>query len=469
MPNVSRVLILILLCLFMTTVPGFGQPAEIQIRNLTPPTGSWGDQRISFEAFNSQEYVKFLVVEATVEFEGGDSPYIGEHRFSTVLEPGVWLRIRPEVTIPGNYGKATVCLEFFDVVDTMDAILPGQGLFDTSFTMTVAMPESARPWLDKGVVFPPRVDEHPYFDNQFMRMMYAMIGEGLSGDDIARITGADPGYVQLNLSRMTGRRCLKHDGQNYRPTFPLVLVDEAEDLSNLADSTASVISSMLAANYPKFRSVLDSLAAANRLLSDSNNVLGPGRILHRPYVFMSAVILWHELGTRFVTDNAPLMVFSGTDVCNASNPDYMYAVPPDERYNGNHFYAYIGDPGKERIWFADHHPIITCEGNFPARPGVGTRATWRYSSDDPVEYYVFSPGVAEPLVSVLTAGTEAVLEQSLTSLYEISVGYGRESASRGYRYWFWNLVASRTLEALVERGVLHKQPPGNFIVGTKGA
>lgn len=466
MRNVRQVLVSFCLLIFAGSV--LAQSSGIEIKDLSKPTEGWGDKKMSFKAFNHEDYIKFVVVKTVLKFEGSNAAYQNENRFTAYLEPGYWFEMEPVVTIPGNYGSATIYMEFFDVVDTLDTVLPGQEFMDTSFTIEIKMPESARDWLEKGMIFPPRVDEHPYFDNQFVRIMYAMLAEGKSPAEIAEVTGADPEYVEENFRRMTGNRYLVKEGAKEVPTFPIVLPDEAEQVVKLADKTAERLTAVISENSAGYRAGLDSLIQTGVIQGDSDNVLGAERVLFYEYVVVSTLLLWHDLGSKMITDGSPLTPYTNTDICNAQIRDFMYAVSPDDRYNGHHFYALIRDGGSGRVLFAGHPPKLHCEGNFPAKPGMPAKAIWRNDSDDSPEYFIYNSKTVQPLLDILAKGTDAAIEGVLADLEKISAGYGREKVTRGYRYWFWNLVASRTLDSLIEKKVVVPFKNDNYILGIRG-
>lgn len=460
--------VLITLSLFFLISSVFAAPPSIEIRNLSLPEGGWGEKKITFEVFNHEEYVKFIVLEYGVEFRGASGAYNSDERFCAHLEPGFWFRMEPDVTIPGNYGEVSVTLRFYDVVDTLDTVFPEQKFLDTSISMEVKMPESTLPWLDKAVKFPPRVDEHPYFDNQFVRLMYAMLAEGSSPADIAQITGADSNFVDATLKRMAGDMYIAREGQNTSPAFPVISKDEAEQVLKLVESTSDNLTAIIARNCAGYRQALESLIEAGILPGDSDNVLGPERVLFRPYVAVSALLLWNELGTQFISDGIPLALYTNTDLCNANIRDFMYAAPTDAIYHGHHFFTLETDGGSLRLLFAGHIPKIHCAGNFPRKPGIAAKAVWKYDSEDHPEYFLYSDTVAEPALEILKRDADEIIPATLTELRRISSGWGRQDLTAGYRYWFWNLVASRTLDSLVEQKVVEPIGTDNYILAMRG-
>ena len=442
--------VLVICYLFMSAGMVFGQQADIEILDVKLPEGKWGERQLEIKVFSHSEYIKFLVVKSELEFIDSEPLCRRETKSSTYIEPGSEITFRPVVEIPGNYGKATLRLELYDVIDTMDAILPGQELFDTTLTFEIVIPELARPLMGK-TVFPPRVDEHPYFNSHFVRILFPLLDEGKSREEIADITGTDSLYVQKCLSWMAGHRFLKHDGEAYQLTFPVISSDEAKKAEKLASKTAKKLAKVITENMKDYRPTLDSLVEAGVATRDSNNVLGTSTALYRPDCIISALLLWQDLGAKFISGGRPLTIYERTDFCNALITNFMYAAPSEEKFNGHHFYAHTIDRSSWRIIFADHLPKLHCSGNFPAQRGVPTKAHWKSDADDRAEFFLVDTTIIRPLLNTLDRDTDEIIKQMLESLKEVAADYEREKISAGYRYWFWNLTATLTLDRLIEK------------------
>ena len=46
------------------------------------------------------------------------------------LEPDETKVVKSVVEVPGNYGRARLFVRLYDVIDTLDALLPGQEVFE---------------------------------------------------------------------------------------------------------------------------------------------------------------------------------------------------------------------------------------------------------------------------------------------------------------------------------------------------
>ncbi len=70
--------------------------------------------------------------------------------------------------------------------------------------------------------------------------------------------------------------------------------------------------------------------------------------------------------------------------------------------------------------------------------------------------------VVRPALDALAGDIDSLLVHAYFDLKALSQSYGREKASYGMRYWFWNLVASRTLVKLHEQGIIERRGNGQF-------
>ena len=70
--------------------------------------------------------------------------------------------------------------------------------------------------------------------------------------------------------------------------------------------------------------------------------------------------------------------------------------------------------------------------------------------------------VVRTALAALAGDTDSLLVRTYFDLKALAQSYGREKASYGMRYWFWNLVASRTLVKLHEQGIIERRGNGQF-------
>ncbi len=459
-PALSILVMLVLIA----AVAGAQQPS-LEILQLTPPEWNWGSQAINLTVANRADHVKFLVIKTDLDFVEPGLKSHREHRFSTYVETGSQINIAPVVAVPGNYGSAQVRIRCYDVVDTLDLILPGQEMFDTTLHFKIEMPESAREWVKRRVALPPRVEQHPFFEDQYSRMLIQFIAAGLSEAAMDSITGCGIPYIHTVNGQMRRHGYIRLGETAYELTFAFISLPEATSGKTLAMKTAGSLATVITENLGRYDGTIDSLVQAGAIVDDPRDIMGSSGLIHDHTVMVSALLLWFDLGSRFVTDGNPLMIYDRTDICNASNMNFMYAVQAGEGLTGRHFFAMLPERAGTRIMYSDYPLELQCSGNFPSRPGVAAKAKWRYDDGDQAKFYALSSGAVRPLLAVLRSGTGEVLEEAGTELKSLAAGYGREALTTGYKYWFWNLVATNTVDLLKERQVIAGGEKTNVLLG----
>ena len=454
----------------------------LSAQELSPPASSdltvgeidltsikWGWRPTAFDVTNHSDDVKFVTVQVEVQCSG--SYLLPDRRTKShyIIEPRVTKAVRPTVYVPGNFGEVTITVSLWDVADTLDLLLPYQKFFQQPFTVHFHVPPALAAYVDEKSTMPPMVEKHPDFDNEFARLLPLLLSEGRSPEEIAEIARAEIDYVQEMIRRMTLKGYLRDENGSPVVAFPVITVAEAEEGRELAMTVADSLAVLIEINMGQYRRVLDSLIAAETINADSNAFLDAGGILHRPYPVVSALLLWFELGRKFITRSAQLQIYHGTDPCNAHIPNYMYLVRGGDVFNGTQFYAFFPAGQAYQIYFGDEIPTLHCGENFILKARLGHRVFWRHRPKYNPESFMFDTTLARPMLQVLSVGTDSLLVDNYFRMRDIAVKYGHEKLSLGERYWFWNLVATRTLKALVDKGVLTRRGNGQFkLEGVKG-
>lgn len=423
----------------------------------------WGDRTATFKVTNNSEELKFLTVETEIEFTGG---YLNPNRRTiahVILPPGATETVVASLLIPGNYGTAEGQIRIHDVVDTLDILLPGQKCFEDNFTITFHPPESIQPYLEVELTMPPRVDVHPDFDNELARLMLVLLNEGKSIDEIAGMTAADTAFVQTMYESMQSKGYVKWEEDGPVLQFPLVSLAEAEQAKEMAERVSDSIVATVRGNLDNYQRVIDSLVEIGTLSPDSNSFLDGGAILYHRYPTISALLLWWDLGQSFITRSAPLLIYDGTDECNAQIPTYMYAVQGGSYFNGTNFYSLQFSTSRFGISFGDSLPVLDCEENF-IRVGQQKKklARFTYASDYRQETFTIDTIVVRPALNALKGDIDSLLVDTYFELRDLATSFGHARASYGLRYWFWNLTASRTQVKLIQQGVLKRRGNGQF-------
>ncbi len=459
MRRLAVTLILFVLCLYAGVLSA--QEAGITTGELKLPEFKWGAQPVELVVTNNADYMKFVVAIIRVDFKQANPPYGRSDRFHDVLVPGQTKTMAPLVYIPGSYGPATIVMDFYDVVDTLDAVSAGEHILQKTVEVSFTEPDTLAKVLDTRLTFPARVEEHPYFESEFSRIALGLIAEGKSAEEIHALTGADRQFVLEQLRFFAGQRFIKQKNDSIDLAMPVLSKEEASVQAQLADKAAVSLAEIIAGNMPAYRKVLDSLIAAKVVPTDSSDLLDDAVVLYKPYPVVGGLLLWHAMGTQFIAGGNDLDMFWGLDICNLPKLEYMYAAPGGADYNGRFFYALLRDGRNTRMVFADHSPDIICTGNFPPKRGASGAARWRHEENDRPEYVMLNLEKVHPAVKVLTTGTSDFLNQTLQQLRESSEQFGRPVLTRGYKHWFWNLAMTKTMDLLIKQGVL--SDPGNAL------
>ncbi len=424
------------------------------------PLARWGTQTGTLEVTNEATYLKFLKVETDLRFEG---EYLNPKRlvqFNYILPPGEHRTIEFDISVPGNFGKAMLDISIHDVVDTLDDILPGQDVFRQSGQIRFKPENTILPYLQERLTVPPRVETSYDFDYEFSRLLVLMLTEGKSPEDIAMLADVDVAYVRSVIDSMTARQYLASTAEGPRPTFPVLRLEQVQLLKPVADEFAARLAAVISENLTTLRPVLEQMVAQGNLSSDSNDILDGGTILYRPYPVVGALLLWFDLGQEFISDPRPLEIFQGSDPCNAHIPRYMYLVQGGALFNGSHFYNLQLAQRNMTIDWSDSPPDLECVPGYHLLPHqLRDRRDWRYPQSQSPEVHVLDTAKVYVGLRHLRRGAPEVLVELSARLQALGADGSLNFRHLGFRCWFWNLIATRTLTLLTEQGAV--VPVGN--------
>jgi hypothetical protein len=434
----------------------------IVVDNIEVPPLEYGQQKGLVSVTNTTDALHFVTVIAEVQFTGPGLTPNRNTRNHFYLEPGVSRTIEPIVLVPANYGKAEVSLRVYDVIDTLDALSDRYKVTEESFQLDFPPPATVAEYMKTPINLPPRVEDHPYFDNDLSRLMLVMMNKGIMVEEIAEITGFRLTMVQELFGRLITKGHLVSSGDSLRVAVPIIGVEEAIRAGKLAYDLADSLTQRIAGNLDNCRRVLDSLVAAGAMSADPNLTFSRGAALHHLYPTISALLLWNDLGRQFITRSAPLLIYDNTDLCNALIPTYMYAVQAGPELNGNQFYALSMTAQAYSVTYSDRPPTIICPDDFILRAQRNMKINWAFGEDNKQQRMLFDSLVVKPAMNALSGGADDLLSKTYYELRDISSEFGHRRLGYGQRYWFWNLVATRTLANLVEAGVVQREGSGHY-------
>lgn len=433
----------------------FAEKGDISVGDVGVSNLKWGEQNINVELENKTELLKFIVTNIDVSFEGVyENP---EFRSKTVyiLEPFQSITISPKIFIPGNYGTATLQLDLYDVIDTLDQLMPWHKFYEQPFIIKFRPSDEILPYLQEKMTFPPRVDVHPFFNNEFVRLLLTLLNEGKTVNEIADLNNCDTTFVMSQIKMLLAHKYLAVRNDSYKIQFPIITRKEAEDGKKIADVVSDKLAALLKQNISGYHAVLDSLVAAKAIPKDSNDFISGATLLYKPTPIISTFVLWFELGKDFITRSAPLLIYDGTDICNANIFQYMYMVDGGKFLNGSQFFGLFYSADAFSLMFSEKPLLINCKDNFqnmpPQRVGI-----WTYNRKNLPEYYIADTADIRPLISVMTKGSEGILKEAYDGLKKNSFAHGHNKVYIGHRYWMWNLIATLTLDKLFKNGTLSR-------------
>lgn len=454
---------LIALLLTVLISPGLAaQDEDITVNEIEEPRWEWGKQSVYFDLTNNTDFLKLITLEGQLVISDGLTECRRDYRAGAYIEPQASTVLKLDILVPGSYGKGEVRVALHDVIDTMDIILPGQEFVEKKFYFELGRPEAAAEWNNLDLALPPKVKEHPYFDNEFAYSIFAMCNEGLSKGEIAGLCNTSLQYVNSEIAQWTRQGLLsRHDDDTYSLKFPFIKAEEAQQMSALAHRAAESLSSAIASNLNGYRPFLDSLAGEGKIIKDSSAIYSGTSVLYRPYVTVAGLVLWYDLGTDFINPDEPFRAFK-KDLCNTLTQEYMYMAPGQETLNGRHVYANLAFYTSTRYIFADHYFEVVCPEDFKVGGSIGKNARWGWGENIRPDFFMLDTVAARPVLDWLGSGCRSVLTEAGTELDEMGRKFGYYSPSHSLRYWFWNLVATRCVDRLIEIGALQHDGRGLY-------
>jgi len=309
---------------FLQSVSG----KDLEIGEVEFPSLRWGEQRAVVEASNFSELTKFIVVEIEIVFTGEYLSPTRNTRTSFIINPGESAVLDPVLSIPGNFGRAKVSMQIYDVIDTLDMLLPNQLAFEQPFFLNFNVTDALVPYLQDKVLYPPRVGDDIDFDNEFARLLPLLLSEGNSPGDIADMAMCDTSFVVKTIERfMEIGYSKKNDVGNYQLNFPVISMEEGDKGRALAKKTAESLADIIGGNIDDYYRVVDSLKQAGKVPKDTNLFYDGGALLYFPFPVVNCLGLWWNLAEDFITrDLSPMTIYSYSRPCEIKIPLYMYAV-----------------------------------------------------------------------------------------------------------------------------------------------
>ena len=445
------------------TATGFAQQPDITVGEIQMPNLRWGPQKATFTVTNNTDYPKIVSVQTVINFAGTYLDPKRETRTNYFFDPQMTRTIKEDVVIPGNYGKASIRIAVYDVVDTLDPLLPYQVIAQQPFTITYHIPDDVLPYFQEAVTFPPMVGNNHDFDTEFSRLMFLLMNEGKTPGQIADMTKCDTSYVMYKLTVMRNDGYVTGGNAQFKLNFPVIMQPEAEAGKALAEKASDELVALVKNNLPNYKRVMDSMVQAGILPPNADDFLHGGTVLYYYYPTISALFFWYDLGTRFINNGQTMEIFENTDYCHARLPRYMYAVEGGAFYNGTNFYDQTRTERGIYITYGDSIPAVNCVEGFEHIPKLMPELHWSWAvPEQSPEPFVMDTTLVETGLTGLEPGTKEFLTSTQQQLKAMSEKFGHPELMRGEKYWFWNLMTSRALVKLQEQDIVVGRGSGHY-------
>jgi hypothetical protein len=439
--------------------------SEVATGDMDRPLHQWGTQILGLPLTNNVDYPKFVAVRTLLTFQGTYLNPMRGSRTNYILEPNKAIIVGVRIEIPPNYGVANLKFEVYDVVDTLDNLLPSQKVMDQAMQIRFQAPAGLMPYLQDRLTLTPMLDNNPYLGTEFARVMILMMKEGKNVAQIAKLAELDTTYVRQFQDTLLNWKFFarsKSADSTVVPAFPVLRDKDAELVRPLVEKTSTALSALIEKNLPAYRRVIDSMIKAGGLPADSDDFMSGGTVLYRSYPVVTALFLWYKLGQEVVGGDTPLDIYKDTDPCNAWVTRYLYGVQGGDLVNGNQYYSYSTATGRSVILFGDRIPTITCPQTWPWKPRMVFQSDYNYDIPNQPEMFTYDTTLVNPALRALSTGAQVILKPAMTSFKADLAKIGPDLFTQGTALWLWNQIASKTTQKLVAKGVIARRNNGQF-------
>lgn len=448
--------------LLLLFAPLQAQDSDFEVAPIKFDATTWGANTAHLNiTYKGYEY-KFIVAAAVVEFTEGPLLPRREYRSNFMMEPESTSEIELPILIPASYGKGTIKIELYDVVDTLDQLLESQSFFSKSFPIEFGAPPRLTDELNLDIALPVLMEQNELFDNAISRLVPVFLSRGKSVEEIAKLCNSTPDVIQAEINLLGSEKFLIKAGQKIRPAFMVIEKDDIDALMPALDSTVETLYKTIKANYVNFEEMIETMTEAGELSADKNDVLDPLTILNHRYPLTLTFVLWNLLGRNVITGGMPFDIFSGSDPCNGKMGNFFYMVPAGDDYVGKTFYYQSKVAGVESIYCGYGEFDIVCEANYKEKEKNNIPARWFFARDSNEMAYIFnSRGLMKP-VTELIRNCDVPVDKLKSRIEEHFKGYLYDMHGEGVRYWAWNMVVTKLMDKFEANGDMDKEGSGLY-------
>ena len=118
--------------------------SDLEAGEISLTSKNWGNQTAIFNLSNTGDEYKFVVATSLAKFTTGkfETPRFTKKSF--FVEPSSQNKFSLPVIIPAGYGKISIEISLYDVVDTLDELFDSQKFKTTSMQLSFEIPKSLK-------------------------------------------------------------------------------------------------------------------------------------------------------------------------------------------------------------------------------------------------------------------------------------------------------------------------------------
>jgi len=445
-----------LIALFIIIVAASGSYAsQLVVDNLTVSGMQWGPQKVSLKLTNNYPDYKFIVAEAEVVFSGQSQKTNRYFKGNFIVEPLKDTALEIPVNIPGGFGSGKVQISIYNVVDTLDRLLPSQIEYSGEIALMTEIPESVAGLVETGLQAPIFVDQGSVFDILFHRVMLLLLHRGKSIREIADICNTDPAFVKQTVASLKDLGYIRQVDNKYLPAFAVIDVDKVAPLEELAGSAADEMYKIISGNMAAYTQKLDELIKAEKVTADPNDVLDGSSILHHLHPTVTALFMWDKVGKEFINDGRRFSGYKSLGLCNVRIGEFMHLVVADSSKNVNTFYFYNNDPHGRRLVCGVADSYVKCDPRFNSAYKATVNSLFDHEHQ-PL-YYTYDAAKCRAALDALGTGSGAYLNALKEQFGGILGDTGGEKVMKSARYWLWSLVVDKVIDKVEKNGLADRE------------
>jgi len=130
--------------------------------------------------------------------------------------------------------------------------------------------------------------------------------------------------------------------------------------------------------------------------------------------------------------------------------------------NGSQYYSSKSSIHGVMIYYGDESPQFDCVKNISNTKSKRRYSSWSIADGYEPRGFMIDTGIVKPAVDALVKDADPLINDTYKEVTKLGLSYNRNKVTRGYYFWFWNLVATQTTKILNEKGIVPRMGNGQF-------